>query len=219
MMRHHAWLAGFALAAAPLAAQTWHWEGGLSGVGMRVRSVNNQTVQKLSGAEYGMLGQFQYGRRLSLDVGYWQGQLTPAGGVTDKRDVAEGYVLVGGRPLPWLTLQLGPHVWTYISNAGTQRWLMWEGRVHASGEILPDVTSYIGLWDVLSAKVNVSQDFSSGLGGEGGLRVRLREVPFIPERYPVRLSLGYTIERVKLGDGVRAETLDRLMLSLSIARP
>jgi len=197
----------------------WQWEAALSGVGTRVNSRSGQTTQRLSGAMFGFQGQMGYRGRLTLDLGYWQGQLDPASENAATRDVAEGYALLGVRPLRWLSLRVGPHAWTYISNAGTQRWFLWEGRVQAQGAILNDIHSYLELWDVLHASVNVPQSFTSGLGGEGGLIMRIRDVPGISDAYPVRLRLGYGIERVRLGKGVRTETMDHLALSVSLEHP
>jgi hypothetical protein len=207
-----------ATVAPSLAAQqrTWQWEAALSGAGMRVNSRSGPTTQRLSGAVFGLQGQVLYHGRVSVDLGYWQGQLDPASANAATRDVAEGYALLGVRPLDWLTVRVGPHAWTYISNAGTQRWFLWEGRAKAQGAILPDVHSYVELWDVISASVNVPQSFASGLGGEGGLIMRIRDVPFIPDVYPVRIRLGYGIERVRLGAGVRTEVVDHLSLSVSL---
>lgn len=212
---------GTAMTTSSLAAQrrAWQWEVALSGVGMRVDSRSGPTTQRLSGAVFGLQGQMRYHRRLTLDLGYWQGQLDPAGANAATRDMAEGYVLFGVRPLGWLTLRGGPHAWTYISNAGTQRWLLWEGRVRAEGAILPDLHSYLELSKVLDANVNVPQSFASGTGGEGGLILRIRDVPGISDAYPVRIRLGYGIERVRMGAGVRTETVDQLSLSISLGRP
>jgi hypothetical protein len=208
-----------AIAAAPgLAAQqrTWQWGVGLSGMGMRVNSTSGPTTQRLSGAVFGFQGQMRFHGRVGLDLGYWQGQLDPASTNAAVRDVAEGYALIGGRPLNWLTLRVGPHAWTYISNAGTQRWFLWEARARAEGAILPAVHSYLELSDVLHASVNVPQAFSSGFGGEGGLIMRIRDVPGIPDTYPVHIRLGYGIERVRLASGVRTEIVDHLSLSVSL---
>jgi hypothetical protein len=162
-----------------------------------------------------------YSGFVTLDWGYWQGQLDPTGssaGQFASRDVVEGYAMLGARPFGWLSVRGGPHAWTYISNAGTQRWFLWEARARAQGEILPDVQSYVDLWRVLSADVNVPQNFQSGMGGEGGLILLVRDAPIIPERFPVRIRLSYGIERVRMGGGVRTEVMDRLGLSLGIGR-
>jgi len=202
-----------------LAAQgAWQWDVALSGVGMRVSSVSAPTSQHLSGAVFGLQGQITFLRRITLDLGYWQGQLDPSSGAvgTASRDMVEGYAMIGARPFGWLSLRAGPHAWTYISNAGTQRWFLWEARARAQGEVVADVHSYIELWDVLSASVNVPQGFQSGFGGEGGLILRLRDAPIIPEKFPARLRLAYGIERVRMGGGIRTEIMDRLSLSLGI---
>jgi hypothetical protein len=212
-------LAGAVTPGGALAAQrTWQWDVALSGVGMRLNSTSGPTTQKLSGAVFGLQGQLIYSGFVTLDWGYWQGQIDPTGGAAASRDVVEGYAMLGARPFGWLSLRAGPHAWTYISNAGTQRWFLWEGRVRAQGEVLPDVQSYMELSRVLSAKVNVPQDFQSGMGGEGGLILRVRDAPLIPERFPVRIRLAYGIERVRMGGGARTEVMDRLSLSLGIGQ-
>lgn len=221
MRRTTALLALITAAAAPgrLAAQRLQWEAALSGVGMRVNSTTGPTTQKLSGAVFGFQGHVLFARLITLNLGYWQGQVTPAQGATAgiaSRDVVEGYAQIGARPLPWLWLRGGPHAWTYVSNAGRQRWLLMEGRARAQGEILPDVQSYLELWNVFSANVNVPQGFQSGRGGEGGISLRIRDVPVIPERFPVRIRAAYGIERVRMEGGVREEVVDRLTLSIGI---
>jgi hypothetical protein len=91
-----------------------------------------------------------------------------------------------------------------------------EARARAQGEIVPDVQSYIELWHVFSANVNVPQGFQSGAGGEGGISLRLRDVPVIPERFPVRIRAAYGIERVRMNAAGRTEVMDRLSLSIGI---
>jgi len=215
-------LALLALTAAPLAAQrALSWNAEVSGVGMRLDSKTGPSTQKWSGASFGFQGQFLYMSRITLDLGYWQGKLNGVG--TGDRDVVEGYAQIGARPLDWLSLRVGPHAWTYVSDAGTQRWFLWEGRAHAQGQILPALQSYIELWKVFSANVNVPQAFQTGMGGEGGVSLRLRTLPIVPVRLPARLRLAYGIERVRMNgtqaQGSRAEVLDRLTLGLGIEAP
>jgi hypothetical protein len=211
-------LAGAAAPATLDAQRSWQWEAALSGIGMRVNSTSGPATQKLSGAVFGFQGHVLFARLITFNVGYWQGQITPADGQSTiaPRDVVEGYAQIGARPLPWLWLRGGPHAWTYISNAGRQRWLLMEGRARVQGEIIPDLQSYLELWNVFSANVNVPQGFQSGRGGEGGISLRIRDVPIIPERFPVRIRAAYGIERVRMEGGVRAEVVDRLSLSIGI---
>lgn len=215
-------LAAGVLGAAPLAAQRalW-WNAEISGVGMRLNSQTGPSTQKWSGAAFGFQGQFLYLNRITLDLGYWQGTLNGVG--TGDKDVVEGFAQLGARPMSWLSLRVGPHAWTYISDAGTQRWFLWEGRARAQGQVLPAVQSYIEVWKVFSANVNVPQAFQTGMGGEGGLSLRIRDVPLIPQRLPVRIRLGYGIERVRMNgtqaQGSRAEVLDRLTLGLGVEAP
>ncbi|HET7251506.1 MAG TPA: hypothetical protein VFI79_16765 [Gemmatimonadales bacterium] len=215
-------LAAGVLGAAPLAAQRalW-WNAEISGVGMRLNSQTGPSTQKWSGAAFGFQGQFLYLNRITLDLGYWQGTLNGVG--TGDKDVVEGFAQLGARPMNWLSLRAGPHAWTYVSDAGTQRWFLWEGRARAQGQVLPAVQSYIEVWKVFSANVNVPQAFQTGMGGEGGLSLRIRDVPLIPERLPVRIRLAYGIERVRMNgtqaQGSRAEVLDRLTLGLGVEAP
>ena len=211
-----------ALSAAPLAAQhpLW-WNAEISGIGMRLNSQTGPSTQKWSGASFGFQSQIVYLNRITIDLGYWQGKLNGVG--TGDRDVVEGFAQVGARPMSWLSLRAGPHAWTYISDAGTQRWFLWEGRARAQGQVLPAVQSYLEVWKVFSATVNVPQAFQTGTGGEGGLSLRIRDVPFIPQRLPVRIRLAYGIERVRMNgtqaQGSRAEVLDRLTLGLGVEAP
>jgi hypothetical protein len=211
-----------ALSAAPLAAQhTLWWNAEISGIGMRLNSQTGPSTQKWSGAAFGFQSQFLFLNRITIDLGYWQGKLN--GVQTGDRDVVEGFAQIGARPLDWLSLRVGPHAWTYVSDAGTQRWFLWEGRARVQGQVLPAVQSYLEVWNVFSANVNVPQAFQTGMGGEGGLSLRIRDVPFIPERLPVRIRLAYGIERVRmngtLAQGSRAEVLDRLTLGLGVEAP
>lgn len=223
MTRCHVTVGAFlALAGAPLAAQhAFWWNAQLDGVGMRLNSQTGPTTQKWSGAAFGFQAQALYLGRVTLNLGYWQGKLN--GNSTADRDVVEGYAQLGGQPLSWLSLRVGPHAWTYVSDAGTQRWFLWEARAHAQGQVFPGLQSYGELWKVFSANVNVPQGFQSGTGGEGGLSLLIRDVPVIPQRFPVRIKLAYGIERVRMNgtvsQGSRAEILDRLSLSLGIEQP
>jgi hypothetical protein len=212
------------LAAPPtLAAQRlWQWEVGLTGVGMRVHSYSGPTVQKLSGPVFGGQGQLVFANWVTLDLAYAQGVLSPSTGQAADRDVVEGYAQLGVRPFKWVSLRFGPHAWTYVSNAGTQRWFMLEGRARVQGEVFPEIQTYLELWRVFSADVNVPQPFQTGMGGEGGISLRIRDVPVIPEQFPVRIRLGYGIQRVRMEGGnpvsVRQEIVDRFSLSIGIER-
>ncbi len=211
-----------ALSATPLMAQraVW-WNAEISGIGMRLNSQTGPSTQKWSGASFGFQSQIVYLNRFTVDLGYWQGKLNRVG--TGDRDVVEGFAQLGARPLSWLSLRAGPHAWTYISDAGTQRWFLWEARARAQGQVLPAIQSYLEVWKVFSANVNVPQAFQTGMGGEGGFSLRIRDVPIIPRRLPVRIRLAYGIERVRMNgtqaQGSRAEVLDRLTLGLGVEAP
>ena len=73
------------------------------------------------------------------------------------------------------------------------------------------VRGYAELWFVASSNVNVVQQFTSGRGGDVGLRLA-------PASWPVWLTLGYGIEQVRLGGGSRVDTVDRLRFGLGYTR-
>src|SRR2546421_8618136 len=67
------------------------------------------------------------------------------------RSLIEGALLVGFRPVEWLTLSGGPHARAYAASGQTQRWLFWELRVRAA-------KPFIGSTDRKSTRLNSSHD-------------------------------------------------------------
>jgi len=197
--------------AAPLAAQGGvQVSGGLDATSLHTASDVGSAGTKLSGVLLGGSGRLTY-RALSLDLDYRQGSLQPAGGGISQEGV-EGALLLGVSPRPWLTIRVGPHARTYVAPSGTQRWLMWELRGRAEGDLVPGtpLRGYVELWDVASADVNVTETLDSGRGGEGGMLFRVRP--------PVWLRLSYGIEHLRLGSGARLETVDRLFFGATFDR-
>ena len=103
-------LAGAATPGLP-AQGAWHWDVAISGVGVRLNSSSGPSTQKLSGTVFGVQGQLIYSGFVTLDWGYWQGQIDPTGPNASQvapRDVVEGYAMLGGRPFGWLSVRAGP---------------------------------------------------------------------------------------------------------------
>lgn len=201
---------GVALAGAPLAAQgprRLHYEFELAGSAIASMPVIGAVGSTLRGVTLGGEGRFGLGP-LGLNIGYWQGHLSPDQGPAQAEDVVEGKVLLTVQPMRWLTLGGGPYARAYTTSAGTERWFTWRLQGRADGVIVPNaVRGYVELWAVASTTVNVVQPFSSGQGGEVGMRV-------YPPRWPVWLRLGYGIEQIRLGSGSRLDTVDRLTLGV-----
>jgi hypothetical protein len=151
---------------------------------------------------------------VGVTLGYWQGSLTPQGGTGgESPDVVEGRVLVGVRPVSWLAVQAGPFARAYVTAAGTQRWFLWRVQARAESELVPDrARSFVSLWQVVSADVNVVEPFNSGRGGEAGVLVKLGHSP-------LWARLTYNIEQIRMGGGARLETVDRVAVGVAVGRP
>lgn len=199
-------LALLALALVPAVASAQR--GTLAGTvtATRVRSTIGPAREALSGSVLGVEGRFAVWR-LVLNVGYGQGSVHPDSGSPASRDVVEGRVLVGVQPLPGILLKAGPHVRSYVSTSGTQRWFFWEARLRGERPIVGGVSGYAEVWRVLSGDVNVLEAFNGGQGGEAGMLVTL------PNR-PVWGRLSYGIERARLGGGSRLETVEGVSLTV-----
>lgn len=190
----------------------WTFAAGATGV--RVQSLApTGVISELSGTTLGGSGGVALGR-LALDIGYWQGRVAPegaAGGAGVRppaRDYTEGTVLLGVQPVGWLRVRGGVQARTYVTPAGTERWVFWQVRVRAEQMILePAVRVHGELWRAISTEVNAPQPLDRGQGGEVGLTVRL-------PRWPLSARLTYGIDDAKLGGGVRRETVDQLSLTI-----
>lgn len=179
-------------------------------VGWWTHTAVGPSTQSLSGWTFGGDGSVGW-RRLSLYLGYWQGSVNPDSAGASSRDVVEGYALLAGHITPWLELKAGPHVWTYTSNAGSQRWALFEGRLHAEGGLIgKTVATYFELWTALSGSVNAVQEFGSGVGGQGGLIYHDR-------RLPLWGRLGYSVEQARLSGDAWKETVQRVILGVGYA--
>ena len=114
-----------------LPGQTLHSAAAASVVTTRVRTEQPGGATEFSGAAFGGEGTLSLGR-FRLDLSYLQGRLDPDTGSARARDLVEGAVLLGVRPVEWLTVSAGPHARAYAASGQTQRWLFWELRVRAA---------------------------------------------------------------------------------------
>ncbi len=139
---------------------------------------------------------------------YLQGQVTPDTGAGASRDVVEAGLTLAARPVRWLTVGAGVHSRGFILPAGTERWVWSVLRARAEGTIVaPFMRTHAEVWRAVSTDVNIGAGSGSGMGGEAGLTLRLPQAPFWGR-------LVYAIDRAELSDGTRAETFERLALSV-----
>lgn len=205
-------LVAFACAAPPLSGQVLLPAASASAVTARVRSTSPGGTG--DGTAFLGEGSLTLGR-ISLAVGYLQGNLAPApapnaGALRDQ--LIEGTVLLGVHPTDWLTLAGGRHARAYaLSRGGTERWLFWELRARASTAFVGTaVRGYAELWRTLSGDVNVPEQFDHAQGGEAGMILRLA-------RAPLEARVAYRIDHAGLGGGARAETVDGVLVGVGLS--
>lgn len=201
-----------------LALSVWPGTAGLaaqSGVGLnislapmpvRVSNTAESAVSQSSGLTIGGAAEVSLGW-LRLDLRYLEGGLGSEDDIADQ-DIVEGELLLGVAPLSWLKVKLGPHIRSFVTPRGTQRWVFWEGRLATSMPLgSPNLLAHLELWHVLSASVDAVEPFDSGNGLEGGIRLSLNRLPF-------SFRLAYRIDHSSLGDGVKNDTVEQLVFAL-----
>src|SRR5256886_13553110 len=139
---------------------------------------------KLGGADAGSFGGPTFGlqagvslAKFTLSAQYLEGRLSARPGSTDTlaRDLVEARLLLGVRPVPWLSLGLGPHIRAFVFDTTTVRWVMWQARARAQGA-LPStrLETYVELWYALSTTVNLPPPAGPVRGGGAGVLLRPR---------------------------------------------
>ena len=86
----------------------------------RFASELGSLTEDVSGIVYGAQVYARLGV-VGLDVSYLQGTLD---GGTEERDLVEAEVMLGVRPIPWLTAKFGPQIRAYTTTGGTERWVL-----------------------------------------------------------------------------------------------
>lgn len=137
-----------------------------------------------------------------LELHYEQAAMS---GTDPNQDIVEGEVLLGIRFLPWLTVKVGPRIRANVTELGTERWVLWQGRIRTDTRLIGSrVRAHVEVWSILSGDVNLNDVFGQGQGLEGGLEVKLFGAFWG--------GLGYRFDRDVLGDGVRTDVTERLYL-------
>ncbi len=190
-----------------LSAQDSRFVLSTGGMSLRLQSQQSTGAAVLTGMAFGGEGSVRLGR-LALELGYWQGSLEADGGLAPRRELIEGKGQLALRVARWVTLKGGGHARSYVTSAGTERWLFWEARLRAERQIVnPSVRGHLELWRAVATEVNSAQEFDRGQGGEAGMTLRFA-------RMPVWFRLGYRIEDARLGGNTRRETLEALTVSV-----
>lgn len=183
------------------------WDLGLSWP--QFQSASAGGAERLSGLVAGGRLRFTV-LPLSLDLSYSQGRLTAHSVGTASRDIVEGSLLLGGRPLPWLSLKAGPHLRAFPAPGGTERWVLWEGRAHADAPMLGDEwLAYGELWVAVASSVNVSPGAGGARGAEAGLSLRLPQSP-------LWARLAYVVDQASFKGGARTESLQSVVLTIGL---
>jgi hypothetical protein len=175
-----------------------------------VRSMSTAD-EALRGAVVGGEAQLQLGR-VSFRAGYREGSVRPYSDAA-ARDYADGHAFIMVTTVPGLIVSAGPHARAYITDVGTQRWLLWTIRLRGEGDLIsPSIGGHFEVWTTVSARVNVTEAFDRATGGEVGMTVQF-------SGSPIWARLSYAIERARLGGGGRFETVEDMSLVLGVRRP
>ena len=144
-----------------------------------------------------------------LRAGLLEGRLDDGAGQASRRDLVEGRLAVGA--LPWLEVSLGPLLRAYVTDSGTERWVVWQGRARVDAPIIAtSLTSHVELWRALSSRVTLPPLTAGRVqGGEAG-------VTYQPPRGPVWLRLAYRVDNALLGAG--SETVEAVSFSVGFGR-
>ncbi len=197
-----------AAAARPLAAQP-HVTADAEAARVHFRSMTPLGEERSSGVVAGARARVSLGL-VSLEASYAQGRLSADTGIAPSRDLVDGSLLVAVRPTPWLALRAGPQLRAYVAPGGTERWVLWEGRVRVEAPILADVLAAdVEGWLALSSGVNADPGASGAAGGQGGLTFHVAHTP-------LWLRLSYAVDQEKMKNGVRTESLEAVALTVGL---
>jgi len=173
---------------------------------VQVTRTAEPAANRFSGLTIGGAAAVRFGR-LRLDLRYLEGGLGSDQEVPDQ-DIVEGELLLGVAPLSWLVVKAGPHIRSFVTSQGTQRWVFWEGRVTAAANLgSPNLLTYLEVWHVLGANVDAVEPYDSGNGLEGGIRLAMNRLPFWGQ-------LAYRIDHNSIGDGAKTDTVEQLVFAI-----
>ena len=203
-----------ALGGRALGAQTANWlTVGASATAIRLQ---NRFVTGVSsdgsGVALGASGGVGLGP-VALALGYWQGQVDADPGGTQQQDVIDGYALLVLRAQPWLGVKVGAEARSFVTPAGTERWVFWQARLRAERTIVdPSVRGHVEVWRALSTEEIATGTVDRAQGGEVGLTL-LRVLG------PLSVRMAYGIDDVRLLGSARRQTLEALAFSVGYGGP
>ncbi len=214
-MRRRASLAALTLCVSlPLASaagQGRFYVGALVGAGRLDAELGGAGAPRdeLTGAIFGFEGRATIWK-VELDLRYATGTLE-ADQSQLALDLVEAELLVGVRPISWVTLRVGPHARSFTpESGGTDRWLFWEVRGRVEPAVLaPQLRTYFEIWAALAGDVNFGSGFGGGRGLEAGLMYRFRGAPFWGR-------VGYRVDRGSLENGARKDSVQELLLVVGV---
>ena len=198
-----------ALGGKALGAQTANWlTVGASATRIRLQNRFATGVSSdVSGVAWGASGCVGLGR-VALALGYWQGRVDADPGGTQQQDVIDGYALLVLRAQPWLGVKVGAEARSYVTPAGTERWVFWQARLRAERTIVdPSVRGHVEVWRALSTEENAQGTVDRAQGGEVGLTLR-RALG------PLWVRMAYGIDDLRLIGTARRQTLEVLAFSV-----
>jgi hypothetical protein len=197
-----------ALATAPLAAQVSPVAGADGSVSrVRFHSAVRGGGEARSGFAVGGRARIVLGH-VSLEASYAQGRLTADTGAAAPQNLVDGSLALVVRPTHWLALLAGPHLRGYVAPGGTERWVFWEARARGESAIIPGVLqAHIEGWIAVASSVNVDPGAAGAHGGEAGLTLRLAQSPFWAR-------LAYAVDRARMTNDVRTETVETVFLGI-----
>jgi len=167
-------------------------------------------ANELSGPLFGATGRVGF-RRLSLDVSYTEGSLTPGSGASVRETFAEANVVLRFAVGGGFSVGGGPRARAFVAPSGTVRWMRVEARGRYQRELIPGrAWADIDLWQVLSADVNAQGGSDGGRGTSAGITLQLPNSPFA-------LRAAYTADRMAYANGT-SEFLDHLEVGLRYGR-
>ena len=170
----------------------------------RVRSLVGTSVEPLDGVGMAVGAGFST-RGLLLEVRYAEGKLTSDDAAVERRDVADGEILLGVSPHRLVTLKAGPHARAYRSASGTWRWVFWEARVRGTAPIIPSrLDAYAELWGAMAGSTSLSNTFGGARGGEVGATL---EIP----RTALAARVAYRIDRGNGDNPTRSDTAEQMV--------
>ena len=176
-----------------------HADTGLARGAMRGPTVAAEAGVQLSGVIVG--------------VGLLEGRLQSVDGTPGRRDLVQGAVFAGVRPVPWLELSGGPVVRAYVTDSASERWVLWQARARVDAPIVAgSLTSYAELWRAVTSAVSLGPGAGRVQGGEAG-------VLFQPPQKRFWVRLAYRVDDALVGGVARSETLEAVLVSVGMGLP